>query len=296
MSPAAPAEPQRRERKKQQTRDALVRAALRLFDAQGYDQTAVREITDAVDVSERTFFRYFASKEDLALSFARDATEALMRELARPAGRRAAADRAQERVPRVAPDAGRGRPPARRRVHVPAGDPAHRRHPGAARGLLCGTRTSTTTRSSGCWPPARGGPGGRPAAADRRDGVRRSHLPGQPGLAGARRRQRDHDAGGVRRVRRAAGPGRRRPLGLSWPDGFHPGLVRVGRRGAAAGPPPAAAAGVHGARGGRRGGRHPGRQRRRVRRAPLRAAPAGRSARRARPAHVGARDWTSPCR
>jgi AcrR family transcriptional regulator len=83
---AATAEPQRRERKKQQTRDALVRSALRLFDAQGYEHTAVREITDAVDVSERTFFRYFANKEDLALSFARDATEALMRELAvRPA-------------------------------------------------------------------------------------------------------------------------------------------------------------------------------------------------------------------
>lgn len=86
VSPAAPAEPQRRERKKRQTRDALVRAALTLFDAKGYEHTAVREITDSVDISERTFFRYFANKEDLALSFARDATEALMRELAtRPA-------------------------------------------------------------------------------------------------------------------------------------------------------------------------------------------------------------------
>jgi AcrR family transcriptional regulator len=82
VSPAAPAEPHRRERKKRQTRDALVRAALRLFDAKGYEHTAVHEITDAVDVSERTFFRYFATKEDLALSFARDATEALLRELA----------------------------------------------------------------------------------------------------------------------------------------------------------------------------------------------------------------------
>ena len=78
-------EPQRRERKKRQTRDALVQAALGLFIAKGYEQTAIHEITDAVDVSERTFFRYFANKEDLALSFAKDHTDALMRELtARP--------------------------------------------------------------------------------------------------------------------------------------------------------------------------------------------------------------------
>ena len=72
----------RRERKKQQTRDALIQAALALFIAKGYEQTAVREVTDAVDVSERTLFRYFANKEDLALSLARDHTDALMRELA----------------------------------------------------------------------------------------------------------------------------------------------------------------------------------------------------------------------
>jgi AcrR family transcriptional regulator len=42
--------------------------------AKGYQNTAIREITDAVDVAERTFFRYFASKEDLALSFVKDGT------------------------------------------------------------------------------------------------------------------------------------------------------------------------------------------------------------------------------
>ncbi|MGH3252884.1 MAG: TetR family transcriptional regulator [Trebonia sp.] len=80
--PAAGPESQRRERKKRQTRDALVHVALKLFNAKGYEHTAVREITDAVDVSERTFFRYFASKEDLVLSFISDSTDAFVRELA----------------------------------------------------------------------------------------------------------------------------------------------------------------------------------------------------------------------
>src|SRR6266567_2112116 len=79
--PGQPAAP-RRERKKQQTRNALIHAALELFQAKGYEHTAVREITDAVDVSERTFFRYFASKEDLTLSFVRDGADALLEALA----------------------------------------------------------------------------------------------------------------------------------------------------------------------------------------------------------------------
>ncbi|PCG87702.1 TetR family transcriptional regulator [Streptomyces sp. WZ.A104] len=57
-----------RERKKQRTRDALLLAALELFTTQGYERTTVDEIVDAVEVSQRTFFRYFANKEETAFA------------------------------------------------------------------------------------------------------------------------------------------------------------------------------------------------------------------------------------
>ena len=54
-----------RERKKQQTRETISRAALRLFAEHGYDQTTLADIAEAADVSPRTIFSYYEGKEDI---------------------------------------------------------------------------------------------------------------------------------------------------------------------------------------------------------------------------------------
>ena len=54
-----------RERKKQQTRETIARVALELFAKRGYEHTTLAEIADAADVSKRTIFAYFESKEDI---------------------------------------------------------------------------------------------------------------------------------------------------------------------------------------------------------------------------------------
>lgn len=56
-----------RERKKQQTRQRIVAAAVELFDDRGFDNVAVAEVARRAEVSEATVFNYFGTKEDLVL-------------------------------------------------------------------------------------------------------------------------------------------------------------------------------------------------------------------------------------
>lgn len=57
----------RREAHKLATRQALQEAADRLFAERGFEKTTVRDIVEAAGVTERTFFRYFAGKQELIL-------------------------------------------------------------------------------------------------------------------------------------------------------------------------------------------------------------------------------------
>lgn len=77
----------RRDRKRQATRDAIVDAALDLFEEKGFTATTVDEITERADVAQRTFFRHFETKEAVLFPDVEE-SGAVFRELlaSRPAG------------------------------------------------------------------------------------------------------------------------------------------------------------------------------------------------------------------
>ena len=75
------APPDRRERNRRRVREALRTSALELFSEKGFAETTVTDITERADVSRRTFFRYFESKEDVIGNDLRDLLPRVLREL-----------------------------------------------------------------------------------------------------------------------------------------------------------------------------------------------------------------------
>lgn len=69
--------PSRRSRKKSRTHHALVEAAAELFASRGFDETTTLDVAEAADVSQRTLFRHFPTKEALLYGDMDDATFAL---------------------------------------------------------------------------------------------------------------------------------------------------------------------------------------------------------------------------
>ncbi len=69
--------PSLRERKKLQTRSAIIGRAVELFNTQGFYNTSIDDIADAADVSRGTFFNYFGYKEAVIVEFGRDLIIAL---------------------------------------------------------------------------------------------------------------------------------------------------------------------------------------------------------------------------
>jgi AcrR family transcriptional regulator len=72
-----------RERKKRRTRATLIDAAVGLCERQGFDGTTVDQIAAIAEVSPRTFSRYFATKDAIALALIDEVLENAAAELAR---------------------------------------------------------------------------------------------------------------------------------------------------------------------------------------------------------------------
>src|ERR1700761_1693915 len=74
-----------RERKKQQTRNAIHEAAFDLIETQGLEATTIEQICQAADVSSRTFFNYFPSKAAAAFEISSTTVDETVREKFRAA-------------------------------------------------------------------------------------------------------------------------------------------------------------------------------------------------------------------
>ncbi|MBR8639674.1 TetR family transcriptional regulator [Streptomyces tuirus] len=178
--------PDLRERRRLATQADIEDAALDLFERQGYERTTVLEIAAAAGVSQSTFFRYFATKEDAALG--RTGPSRLLSSRVWGCRGRGVDAARHRRGRRRSPGRPEHRPGRRARPHAAGRRPAHAGHGPAQRGTAAGGRTV---------PAVPAAPGG--CLRQRQRG---------PAVPGAGRDRERHTARHVRRVGFAPGVGR----------------------------------------------------------------------------------------
>jgi AcrR family transcriptional regulator len=71
----------RRQRRAERRRAQILRAAIRVFEAKGYERATTKEIADEADVSEGVLYYYFESKRDLLLHLVRAYDETVIAEM-----------------------------------------------------------------------------------------------------------------------------------------------------------------------------------------------------------------------
>jgi len=71
-----------REKKKEQTRSAILKAALHLFSKKGYDNTSIDELARLAGVGKGTIYTYFQSKSEIFLAFCEEQLQFVYQELA----------------------------------------------------------------------------------------------------------------------------------------------------------------------------------------------------------------------
>lgn len=76
-----------RETKKQQTRKAIMQAAMCLFSEKGFEKTSIEELAKAAGIGKGTVYGYFQTKSDILHAFCEDELECLHQELTSNADR-----------------------------------------------------------------------------------------------------------------------------------------------------------------------------------------------------------------
>jgi AcrR family transcriptional regulator len=71
-----------REEKKQQTKKAILEAAVRLFDEKGFEKTSIEELAREAGIGKGTIYTYFQTKSEIFYAFCEEQLEFIHEELA----------------------------------------------------------------------------------------------------------------------------------------------------------------------------------------------------------------------